>query len=315
MESKLRVGIVGLGKIAWQIYLPLLSQERSVEIATVFARTPETRERVKAAFGLPHAARSFEEFCEQGLDCAFVLTPKDTHCELVLSLLERGMDVFCEKPMATKMTQAEAMVEAAKSNGRILMFAFNRRYAPVYVRAKEAFSESPPEIAVACKNRPGLEYRATIENTIHMIDLLTWLCGEASEVHAFSQFVDADYEKGIVATIRFKNGSIGTLSASRTCGRWDERLSLYGNGITCDVNCPTETLVYREGELSGLSIVGRDTGFADPKDTLGFTSIVRDFIRCVRTHEKPCLPVEDVLATHVLLDEILNAAGLPALNS
>ncbi|HHY46905.1 MAG TPA: Gfo/Idh/MocA family oxidoreductase [Firmicutes bacterium] len=315
MSRKLRVGVVGLGKIAWQIYLPLLSREPSVEIATVFSRTQETRERAKAALGLSHAASSFEEFCGQGLDCAFVLTPKDTRYELVLPLLERGVDVFCEKPMATKISQARAMVETAKRNGRILMFAFNRRYAPVYVRARQVFSDSPPEIAVACKNRPGLEYRATIENTIHMIDLLTWFCGEASEVHAFSQFTDANYEKGIVATIRFKNGSLGTISASRNCGRWDERLSLYGNGITVDVNCPTETLVYRDGELSGFSVIGRDTGFADPKDTLGFAAIVKDFIHCVRTREEPCLSVESVLATHVLLNEILKKAGLPDLSS
>jgi virulence factor len=311
--KSLRVGIIGLGNIARQIYLPFLSGNPSVEIKTIFARTPETREKVKFAYGLKHCSSSFDEFCNQDMDCAFVLSPKDSHYEYVIPLLEKGMAVFCEKPMATSLQQAREMIEMAQKTKRVLMFAFNRRYAPVYISAHEMFAIKPPEMVIARKNRPGLEYRATIENTIHMIDLLNWFCGEAIEVQAYSQFDNPEYEKGIMAAIRFKNGSMGMVSASRDCGRWDEKVSFYGNGMTVEVDSPTETLIYKDGQISGLSVIGKNTGFVEPVNTLGFRSIVAEFFEAVQTGKKPSLTLESVLQTQLLLNEILKKGGLPDL--
>lgn len=74
------------------------------------------------------------------------------------------------------------------------MIGFNRRYAPVITAAKEAWKGSMPDVIIAQKNRPQTEYHATLENAVHMIDLMRYFCGEAKSVKAISKFTDPDYE-------------------------------------------------------------------------------------------------------------------------
>ena len=86
------------------------------------------------------------------------------------------------------------------------MIAFNRRYAPVYRKAKEIYGQISPDVLIAQKNRPASEYRATLENAIHMVDILRYFCGECIKVGACSKFTDPLYE---------------TLTTAQLPGGWD----------------------------------------------------------------------------------------------
>src|SRR4029453_11643475 len=110
------------------------------------------------------------------------------------------------------------------------MVGFNRLYAPVYVAAREAFAERRPEACLALKNRPGTEYRATLENAIHMVDLLRWFCGEAVDVQGGAAFTDPYRETTAAATLRFDSGALAVLLANRSSSHWVERLPGVGHG-------------------------------------------------------------------------------------
>ena len=81
----------------------------------------------------PHIETLVEDYTEllgRDLDAAVVCTPPETHHEIVRACLERGLDVFVEKPLATSTADAQDLVDAAKDHGRILMVGHIGAYHP-----------------------------------------------------------------------------------------------------------------------------------------------------------------------------------------
>ena len=88
--EKIRVGVVGLGKIAHIAELPALSEMKNVEIVAAFDITQESVDLAMSKYKIHKGFTSFDQFIEEEMDCAFVLTPKQTHHEYVIKLLNRG---------------------------------------------------------------------------------------------------------------------------------------------------------------------------------------------------------------------------------
>ncbi|MCD8140694.1 MAG: Gfo/Idh/MocA family oxidoreductase [Planctomycetaceae bacterium] len=314
MTHTIKVGVIGLGAIAHAAELPALSAIPGVRIVAGFSRSEATRARAASRYAIENLCASFDEFMRIDMDCAFVLTPKPNHSEYVMPLLKAGRHVFLEKPLAMTLAEGRRMVELAAAKNRILMVAFNRRYAPVYRKAKEAFADKRLDICVAGKGRNGSEFRATLENAIHMVDLMRFFCGEAVEVQAYSQFTDKDNEDGCTAHIRFDSGAIGILVASRTAGQWYETLDLFGGGQTVRVNAPDDvTVINPETEVKTV-LTPLAMGWARLEDKMGFRQEVEHFIDCIRTGSQPLSNGADALKSHELVDAILRTAGLPGMN-
>ena len=312
--QKLRVGIIGLGSIAHIAHLPILVANENIEIAAVMSKNFSKAQAVAARFGARSAVRTLDEMLAAGIDCAFVLTPKQLHPEHVIPLLKAGIDVFCEKPLAMTLRESEEMVNVAEQQNRILMVGFNRRYAPVYRKAKEAYGDRVPHAVFAEKNRPQTEYRATLENAIHMVDLMRWYCGECEEVVAHSEFTDPYYETLVTAHLRFNSGAVGLLLASRSAGQWVERIELYGHNQSVYVEAPDSVRVVDNEKETHMTMTPLAMGWARVEDKLGFRQCVEHFIECVTTRQQPLTNGVDALKTHELMHRILQKAGLPDLS-
>jgi virulence factor len=312
-NQKLRVGIIGLGSIAHIAHLPILSKHENVEITAVMSQTLSKAQTVASKFGAKQAVSSVNEMMATGIDCAFVLSPKQVHAESVIPLLKGGVDVFCEKPLAMTLRESEEMVNVAEQVNKILMVGFNRRFAPVYSKAKAAYGENVPHAVFAEKNRPETEYRATLENAIHMIDLMRWYCGECEEVEAHSNFEDPFYESLATAQLRFKSGATGLLLASRSAGQWGERMELYGHNQSVIVESPDSVRVVDNEKETSISMTPLAMGWARVEDKLGFKQSVEHFLDCVLTRKQPLTNGVDALKTHQLMNLILKKAGLPDL--
>ena len=313
MDRKIRVGVIGLGHIAHIAELPALAEQPDVEIVAAYARSAASIETAMSKYKIAKGCKSFEEFLEVEMDCAFVLTPKTTHYDYVIPLLEKGIDVFCEKPLEVSLARSRAMVEADEKNNRILMIGFNRRYAPVYAKVKEAFQEKAPDVVIAQKNRNGSEYRATLENAIHMVDLLRWFCGEAVSVEAHSMYTDPNYEDLVTAQIRFDSGSVGMLVASRQAGQWVEKIDCYGGCQSAFVNAPDSVTIVNEQTEVRTAMTPLALGWARVEDKMGFTQEVAHFLACVKERRQPVTSGADAYKTHLLMNEILLKAGLPGM--
>ena len=227
MDKKLKIGVIGVGYVAKNNFLPVLPRFDDVEFVGLMAKNLENARYAQRLCGARQAVSTLEEFVNLGLDCAFVLTPKACHAEQISFLLREGVDVYSEKPMATTLKDAAQIADLAEKTGRKLMIGFNRRYAPVCRKAKEVYTEIQPDVIIGQKNRPQTEYRATLENAIHIVDLMRYYGGEVRNVHAISRFTDPDYETFTTAQLEFESGASGILVADRSSGQWEETIEIH----------------------------------------------------------------------------------------
>jgi virulence factor len=307
-----RVGVVGAGNIASIAQLPTLVKRDDVELVSLVSRRDDPTP-IMRRWGFAHVHQTVGDMlATQDLDAVFVLTPRSEHADAVKACLERGIDVFCEKPLAPAADEAEHLADLADQQGRLLMVDFNRRYAPVYTAGRETFGTSGATFCVAQKNRHGSEYRATFENAIHMVDLLRWYCGgEAVEVSAHSAGNDPWEEDGSAALIRFDSGNTGVLVAARTAGAWNEKLDAYGGGRSVEIQAPESVSITDAGDTRTRSLSSEAFGWATATETLGFAAAVHHFLECRAERRQPLTNGREAAATQRLLDRILTAAGLP----
>ncbi len=310
--SALRIGVVGAGNIASIAQLPTLVQRDDVELRALVSRRDDPS-ALQRRWGFGAVYRGVDEMlAAETLDAVFVLTPRSEHVAAVESALRAGVDVFCEKPLATSTADSVRLAELADEHGRVLMVGLNRRFAPVYVAAREAFGESGASFCVAQKNRAGSEYRATFENAIHMVDLLRWFCGgDVIDVTAAAAGTDQWEEDGTAALVRFSTGNTGVLVAARAAGAWGEKLDAYGQKRSAEVIAPDSVAVTVDGVRTVRSMSPEAFGWATATESFGFADAVRHFLDRVRDRQQPLTSGWEAVKTQQLLDRILAAAGLP----
>lgn len=136
----LRIGVIGHGARA---SLSQHSHRPGQGSAVVAVCDPDPRSREDARRTYPEATvvASLDELFALGLDAVMVLTPDDTHAEVALRTLAAGLPTFCEKPLATSLADADAILAAAREHRTRLYVGHNMRHMPV-VRQLKAIVDS-----------------------------------------------------------------------------------------------------------------------------------------------------------------------------
>ena len=232
----MRFGLVGAGEIG-RIRADALRRSRDCSLSAVADRDSA---RAGSAAGA-HGAAALDDFRElisrDDVDAVAVSTPPDSHEEIALAALEAGKHVLCEKPLAPNVAACRRMVEAARRRGLVLATGFCQRYFPAvrFIKQTAASGEIGELTHVrAYTGHLGLsEFReawmydkkvvgggALMDNGMHIIDLVSHLLGDISEVYgAASNAVwqlDGAEDHG-VALLRGRAGKTATIEAA-----WNE---------------------------------------------------------------------------------------------
>lgn len=137
-HPRLRLGLIGAGRIVERVHLPLLREFPEIELAGLydpdFARAQELAQR----FGVQRVCRNVDELWNLNLSATLVACPNHLHADMSIAALQAGTHVICEKPMATCVSEAEAMLMAADESGRELMIAFTNRFRPEVIALRDA---------------------------------------------------------------------------------------------------------------------------------------------------------------------------------
>lgn len=312
-NKKVRVGVIGVGYVSKNNFLPVLPKFDDVEFVGLMSKNIENAKQAQRMCGAGHVVATIQELADLGLDCAFVLTPRQFHADQISFLLNAGIDVYSEKPMATTLRDAAAIAELSEKTGRKLMIGFNRRYAPVCMKAKELYADRLPDVIIGQKNRPQTEYHATLENAIHIVDLMRFFGGEVDKVDAISKFTDPDFETFTTAQLHFANGASGMLIADRSSGQWEETIEIHGGNRSVLIRMPDSVAITDSEAQHITEMTPLAMGWARSEDKLGFTNAIRHFLDCVKENKTPMTNAADAYKTHELLDRILRSAGLPAM--
>ncbi len=134
-SDKIGFAIVGLGKLSLNQLIPGLKVAKGAKLAAVVSGHPEKARRVAAENGLPaDAVYGYDDYDriakDPRIDVVYIVLPNSMHAEHTIKAFKAGKHVLCEKPMATTIADAEAMIAAAKAAKRHLMVAYRCHYEP-----------------------------------------------------------------------------------------------------------------------------------------------------------------------------------------
>jgi glucose-fructose oxidoreductase len=134
--DKVGFAIVGLGKLSLGQLIPGLKVARNARLAAVVSGHPDKARRIAAENGLPaDAVYGYDDYDRIAKDpriqVVYIVLPNALHAEHTIKALRAGKHVLCEKPMATTIADAEAMIAAAKAAKRKLMIAYRCHYEPL----------------------------------------------------------------------------------------------------------------------------------------------------------------------------------------
>ena len=221
-DKKLKVGVIGVGALG-RHHARLYAASPNAEVVGIFDVQKETADAVGAEFGL----KVFEKWEELAARCdaLSVAVPANYHAQATIPLLEMGKHVLVEKPIAASIEEAEKMVEAAKKHNVVFGVGHVERFNPAmdflekyhattrFIEAHRLAKYPPPRPG---QHRRGTEVSVVLDLMIHDIDLvLTMVDSDVESFDAVGIPVMSKTEDIVSVRIKFKNGSVANMTASR----------------------------------------------------------------------------------------------------
>lgn len=325
----MKIASIGLGDIARKAYLPLLCTTNDIDVHLV-TRTPEVLQTVATQYRIDPSTHCFTDISEAidaGIQAAFVHVATNAHATVVRSLLEQGVHVFVDKPIAYDFDTAKSLVAFAEARRLILMVGFNRRYAPLYRWLNEM---SSPEIILMQKNRrlqPGPIRTVIMDDFIHVVDTLRFLLGrKLSTVGDADDGLHGDdvgevraqgvVEEGQLHSIHlslYAGSRVATGIMHRNVGFTEEQVEVFAPGEKRVVRNLSEQVTYKDYAVTPASNDWQPT-----LEKRGFNAMISTFVTAVAAAQsdptaagleaarsKMSQSSRDALSTHAICEEII----------
>jgi predicted dehydrogenase len=221
VTGPVRCALIGVGVMGRE-HAEILATSGLADLAVCVDIDPAAAGRVPP--GVRFTTSLEDALATEGLEALFVATPQPFHEEAVRAALDRGLHVFCEKPIAHTLASADAIVAMEAAHPGRLVIGHMYRFDPRWRALRAAVDDGRLGRVVHISTHgytPDYEGRALAdhtslanENAVHGLDLLQWLAGPISRVYAESSRtgVAGDGQvDSIAVTLRFESGAIGTV--------------------------------------------------------------------------------------------------------
>jgi predicted dehydrogenase len=219
--KEVRCALVGVGVMGRE-HAEILATSPLADLVACVDVDPRAAERTPP--GIPFLTSLDEALETPGLEALFIATPQPFHEEAVRKALERGLHVFCEKPIAHTLESADRIVALEAAHPGRLVIGHMYRFDPRWMALRAAVADGRMGSLVHLTIlgfTPDYEGRALAdhtslanENSIHSLDLLQWLAGPIDRVYAESSRTGVAGEgqiDAIAATLRFASGAVGSI--------------------------------------------------------------------------------------------------------
>ena len=295
MTATVRVAVVGVGSFG-RNHVRILKDFPGVTLSGVLDADAARCKEVASDAGVP-AFESLQQLAKHS-DAAVVAVPTVAHCEVGCALLNHGLDVLVEKPIAPTVAEGEHLIAAAHRSGRMLQVGHLERYNPA-VLALQRDLTLPLFFEVhrmSIFTPRSLDIDVVLDLMIHDIDIVLAAVGELPrEIHASG--IQVLSEKVDIANVRlaFPGGCVANLTASRVSTDKVRKLRLFQPDQYFSVDYSRQEGVVFETSRSDERIRFRKLDVT-PAEPLRLE--LEDFVRSIRSRKQPA--VDGVAACRAL---------------
>jgi predicted dehydrogenase len=242
------VAVIGTG-FGSAVHIPALAHVDGTELVAVCSRRQERASRVAAQYDIPTASTDWRDVInDPGVDAVVIATPPYLHHQMVITAIEAGKHVLCEKPLARNLAETRDMAKLAERAKVVAMVNHQLRYLPMRRRVKELIDEgyigTPHAVSMIVFNSQladpdGQRFGWLMESDkaggmlrasgSHYIDTLRWWLGDIHAVAGLTgtmvkrrrlpdstSMASVDADDNFAFLLRFENGAIGSVHFSST---------------------------------------------------------------------------------------------------
>jgi predicted dehydrogenase len=328
--KKTGYAVIGLGRIAGH-FMPGARLTTNSQITGLVSGHPDKAARIAAEYGIAKGSiynyENFDEIAHNpAIDAVYVALPNSMHAEYTIRAAKAGKHVLCEKPMATNVAEAQAMIAVCKAANVKLMIAYRCHYEPTNLKAVKLIRDGALGAVQAIESTFGFniapgEWRINkklagggplFDVGIYSLNACRYLTGEEPEhISAYSSVIDHDgrfneVEENVSWTMRFPSGIVA--SCNTTYGApMDGFFRVHGSKGWLEVN---PAFVYEglrlTGEFSGTKVDEPNPA----RDPSHFQAEAEHFSHCVQNGLEPTSPGEEGLRDMQYITEIYRSAGI-----
>jgi predicted dehydrogenase len=303
--KKIRVGVVGVGSLG-QHHARIYSQMDTAELVGVFdiqaARAAEIAGR--------HATHAFSSLAELALACeaASVVVPTDHHCPTSLQLMEHGVHLLVEKPIAATTDEAERMVRMARQRNILLQVGHVERFNPVmrflednltrprFIEVTRLGTYPPPRPSGVPR---GTEVSVVLDLMIHDLEIILHLVrSPLRDLHAIGIPVLSPTEDIANVRLSFQNGAVANVSASRISQERMRKIRVFQEDSYLSLDYMNQT-----GQLCRKTATGIQAEAVPIEKGEPLADELASFIQCVSSRGQPLVTGEHAAdALHLAVD-------------
>ena len=325
--SRLRVAVIGLGMASTPHAKSLVDLRDRVEVAAVFSPSLQRREAFAATWGFPVCDSMEAIFADTTIAAVLLLTPPNTHLELVQMAAGAHKHILLEKPLDISLERSELLVKTAEKADVKLAVVLQNRFRPTCEKLSTLIAEDRLGAIVSASARinnwrpqsyydqPGRGTRARdgggvlLTQAIHTLDLLVAFAGLPTEVKAFyttSPVHRMETEDLAMAAILFAGGAIGSITAT-TCAYpgFPDAIDIIGTKGTARLEGGQLEARFHDG--SDVSLNDGTAGNGAGADPMAFShdyhrALLADFVDAIALGRPLRVSGREALRVHAFID-------------
>jgi UDP-N-acetyl-2-amino-2-deoxyglucuronate dehydrogenase len=331
VTAPVRFGLIGCGTIA-DIHRRALAEIPGARITAVASRDAERAHAFAAKANCRHTVGHADLVSSPDVDAVIITTSSGSHASIALDALAAGKHVVVEKPMAMTAIEARQMAELAANKGLQLSVVFQRRFEPHHQAVKKAIDSGALGRLLLCevacpyfrdqayydsadwRGTLALDGGALMNQAIHSVDLLLWLCGPASRVFAetATQTHRMEAEDLALALVRLRRGGYATLMASTSIRPgYTATLNLYGELGSIKL-AGSDVVAWNvpdvaEPEVPSASAIGVATHLLASHEA--HRAQLADFVGALVEGRSPLVTAEQGVASVALIEAVYRSAA------
>lgn len=289
--DRLALGLIGGGMFARNILLPALKKLKGPRLVGVATTTGVTAQHLARKFGFAYATTDCEQiFADPDIGSVIITTRHNSHAPLVLKALAAGKHVLVEKPLCLTFEELDQLV-AAYDGSQVLMVGFNRRFAPLAQRLKEALQGRTTPLTMCYRvnagylpadhwvHDPEVGGGRLRGEVCHFIDFFHYLTGSEAVQVGVTEISGAvgKYrpDDNISVTLTFRDGSLGTIlyTAQGPKAFSRERLEVFWEDNAAMIEDFRRSQLVRGGRMQSWKKFSMDLGYLGELEAFFFPDL------------------------------------------